>query len=198
MHPSSPPPTTCPALSACTARSIPSGSVCCIAPIVSRLTTEYSASAVELRASVYGEGLGLGQHAFIFMCMFLQDFLKNGLETWVFGEGVWCWRDGSRCANCQLRGRGICGEKREVVGCEVVGEGILVWFSPCVYLPAGKHTMWELLGSVPIIRLNGFVTQLRAATFNGDANMLDMCCRFLSFLVIISSGTISANGANTN
>lgn len=48
--------------------------------------------------------------------------------------------------------------------------------------------MWELLGNVPIIRLNGFDTQLRAATFNGEANILfDLCCEALELAVTVSS-----------
>lgn len=59
--------------------------------------------------------------------------------------------------------------------------------------------MWELLGNVPIIRLNGFEAQLRAATFNGEANILfDLCCEVLELPGHHLLGTISANGANTN
>lgn len=61
------------------------------------------------------------------------------------------------------------------------------------------HTMWELLGNVPIIRLNGFEAQLRAATFNGEANiLLSLCCEILKLHGSSFLGTVSANAANTN
>lgn len=73
--------------------------MCCITSSVSRLAAEYSASAVELRGGIYGEGLGLREHAFIFVRMLFQYLLQNGLEAWVFGERVGRWRDSSSCTN---------------------------------------------------------------------------------------------------
>lgn len=59
--------------------------------------------------------------------------------------------------------------------------------------------MWELLGNVPIIRLNGFGAQLRAATFNGEANiLLNLYCEVLELSWSSYPWPISANGANTN
>lgn len=59
--------------------------------------------------------------------------------------------------------------------------------------------MWELLGNVPIIRLNGFDAQLRAATFNGEANiLLDLCYEVLELPGHDFVGITSANAANTN
>lgn len=72
----------------------------------------------------------------------------------------------------------------------------LVW---AVYPRAGKHTIWELLGNVPIIRLNDFDAQLRAATFNGEVNILfDLCCDVLELPRHHFLGAISTNAANTN